>query len=109
MHPCVVWARRLRARCSRRSSCGRRCLRKTMKNGQCPKCNSREVYSSIDGGGIGDGFSVQVLDGDSMKSTRQWQTFLCVTCGYYENYLLDGTKIARIVENPQKAGWKKVS
>jgi hypothetical protein len=51
---------------------------------------------------------VQVLDGDSMKPTRQWQTFLCADCGYYENYLLDEEKIARIVEDPQKAGWKKL-
>jgi predicted nucleic-acid-binding Zn-ribbon protein len=80
-----------------------------MKNGQCPKCSSREIYASTDGGGIGDGFSVQVLDGDSMKPTRQWQTFLCADCGYYENYLLDDVKIARIVEDPQNAGWKKLS
>ena len=80
-----------------------------MKNGQCPKCNSREIYSSLDMGGIGDGFSVHVLDGDGMVPTRKWQTLLCATCGYYENYLRDEEKIARIVENPQKAGWKKVS
>jgi predicted nucleic-acid-binding Zn-ribbon protein len=80
-----------------------------MKNGHCPKCNSQEVYASLDGGGIGDGFSLQVLEGGSMVATRKWQTFLCATCGYYENYLTDEVKIARIVENPQKAGWKKVS
>jgi len=80
-----------------------------MKNGQCPKCNSREVYSSNGRAGIGDGFSIHVLDGDSMKPTRQWQTHLCATCGYYENYLLDEVRIARIVHDPQKAGWKKLS
>lgn len=37
-----------------------------MKNGRCPKCNSREIYASIDGGGIGDGFAVHVLDSGSM-------------------------------------------
>ena len=79
-----------------------------MKNGQCPKCNSREVYSSVDGGGIGDGFTVHVLEGDSMAPTRKWQTILCATCGYYENYLLDDVKIARIVEDPPKARWKKI-
>ena len=79
-----------------------------MKIGQCTKCNSREIYASVDGGGIGDGFGLHVLAGDSMKPTRQWQTFLCAACGYYENYLLDEISIARIVENPQKAGWKKI-
>ncbi len=79
-----------------------------MKNGQCPKCNSREIYVSADGGGIGEGFRVSVLNESSMVPTRHWQTFLCVACGYYENYLLDEGKIAKIVEDPQKAGWKKV-
>lgn len=80
-----------------------------MKNGQCPKCNSREIYVSLKGGGVGDGFSVNVLDGESMVPTHKWQTLLCVDCGYYENYLLDEVKIAQIVENPQKAGWRKIS
>lgn len=80
-----------------------------MKNGQCPKCSSREVYASLEGGGIGDGFAIHVLDDQSMKPTRSWQTFLCAACGYYENYLLDEVRIARIVEDPQKAGWKKVN
>jgi hypothetical protein len=81
-----------------------------MKNGQCPKCDSREIYASADGGGIGDGFNLLVLtQEESMTSTRQWQTFLCVSCGYYENYLLDEDKIARIIDDPQKAGWKKLS
>jgi predicted nucleic-acid-binding Zn-ribbon protein len=80
-----------------------------MKSGQCPKCNSREVYASLDGGGIGDGFSLHVLESGSMAPTRKWQTFLCVSCGYYENYLLDEVKIAHIVEDPQKAGWEKIT
>ena len=80
-----------------------------MKDGQCPKCNSREVYSSNRGAGIGDRFSIHVRDGDSMSPTREWQTYLCAACGYYENYLLDEVKIARIVDDPQKAGWKKLS
>ena len=80
-----------------------------MKNGQCPKCSSREVYVTLDGAGIGDGFSIHVREGDAMKPTRDWQTYLCAACGYYENYLLDEVRIARIVDDPQKAGWKKLS
>ena len=80
-----------------------------MKNGQCPKCNSHEIYASLNGGGIGEGFSVRVLHAESMSPTREWQTFLCASCGYFEHYLLDEGKIARIVEDPEKAGWKKIS
>lgn len=80
-----------------------------MRNGQCPKCGSHEIYVSLNGGGVGEGFSIRVLHGDSMSPTREWQTFLCATCGYFEHYLLDEGKIARIVEDPQTAGWKKIS
>lgn len=80
-----------------------------MKNGHCPNCDSPEIYATVDGGGIGDGFSIHVRYDESMSPTREWQTFLCATCGYFENYLLDETKIARIVDDPQKAGWKKIS
>jgi len=44
-----------------------------------------------------------------MAPTRKWQTYLCAACGYYENYVLDEVKIARIVDDPQNAGWKKLS
>ena len=80
-----------------------------MKNGQCPKCNSHEIYASMKAGGIGDGFSIHVLNDEGMHPTRKWQTFLCAACGYFENYLLDEVKIAQIVEDPQKAGWQKIS
>ena len=80
-----------------------------MKNGHCPKCNSQEIYASLDGGGIGEGFTVRVLHGEAMSPTRTWQTYLCASCGYFENYLLDVAKIAQIVEDPHKAGWKKIS
>ena len=80
-----------------------------MKSGQCPRCESRNIYASLDGGGIGAGFGIHVLERGSMAPTRQWQTFLCAACGYFENYLLDEEKIAGIVEDPQKAGWKKIS
>lgn len=80
-----------------------------MKSGQCPKCNSNEIYASLGSGGIGEGFSIRVLYEESMSPTREWQTYLCASCGYFENYLLDEAKIARIVEDPQKAGWKKIT
>ena len=41
-----------------------------MKNGQCPKCSSREAYSSNGGGGIGDGFSIQVLLAETLLIRR---------------------------------------
>ncbi len=79
-----------------------------MRTGKCPKCNSQEVYLSEDGGGIGGHeLSVEVKNGGP-RITYKWQTCLCATCGYYENYLLDRQMIASIKTNPKKEGWKKL-
>ena len=80
-----------------------------MTNGECPKCHSREIYASEGGGGIGGhGYYYLEVKNDGSPNSTQWQTFLCVDCGYYENYLFDKQKIANIKANPQKEKWKKL-
>jgi predicted RNA-binding Zn-ribbon protein involved in translation (DUF1610 family) len=81
-----------------------------MIKGKCPKCSSQEIYVSEDGGGIG-GHSYFYLEvkNDGSPNSLQWQTYLCADCGYYENYLLDKQKIAKIKANPKKEKWKKLS
>lgn len=41
-----------------------------MKNGQCPKCSSREIYLSNDRSVIGDGLSIQVLLAETLLIGR---------------------------------------
>ena len=79
-----------------------------MKNGQCPKCGSQEIYFSEKGGGIGGREQTLEVKNSGSPYAYAWQTFLCANCGYYENYLLDAQKIASIKANPKKEGWKKV-
>ena len=46
---------------------------------------------------------------DAMTPTRQWVTYLCADCGYFENYVTDKEKIAQIVADPSRSGWRKLS
>jgi hypothetical protein len=60
----------------------------------------------------GVGFNQEVLvqtQPEAMNGTRQWVTYLCANCGYFENYLTDKDKIAQIVADPTKATWRKLS
>ena len=79
-----------------------------MKNGECPKCGSHEIYTSPDDGdGFGGNESSSLNCG--LRSTEKWQTYLCANCGYYENYLTDRNLIADIIAGRKKmGGWKKI-
>jgi predicted nucleic-acid-binding Zn-ribbon protein len=79
-----------------------------MRNGECPKCSSHEIYTSDeDGEGFGGDESSSLNCG--LDSTDKWRTYLCANCGYYENYLTDKDMIANIVAQRRKMkSWKKV-
>jgi len=82
-----------------------------MKNGKCIKCLSENVVvsKSEHGGGVGPGFALSVMaDGNSMSGTKMWQTFLCLDCGYFENYLTDRKLLDTIKANLAKSNWKRV-
>ena len=76
-----------------------------MKNGQCPKCGAKAVYSGAQiahkagglpglanaipiAGNIMFGFSKAVLD-----------NYVCANCGYVESYISDPAKLQDIVAN----------
>lgn len=60
-------------------------------------------------GGVGPGLQLMVMgDGKGMSSTKLWQTYLCLDCGYFENYLTDRKLLDKIKTNLAKSNWKKV-
>ena len=68
-----------------------------MKNGKCLKCGSMTVHSLVNGfapGGrreyIGYGGAFRAVD---------VQSYLCTTCGYYENYVTDVARLAEMAQN----------
>ena len=56
-----------------------------VKMTKCPKCNSSNVFTKK-GSGVGFDAVIWVGLGIGMKSTSDWVTYLCVECGYFENY-----------------------
>jgi len=78
-----------------------------MKDGKCPNCGSSEIYVSQGGGGVGDGFQIYIRQGEGMKPIRDWQTQLCASCGYFENFILNRDLLDNIVNDPLRSGWKR--
>ena len=82
----------------------------TVKDGQCPKCGSHEIYASTAGPGIGtDNWCWYVKTADSASVSRDDQTLLCTSCGYWENYLRNPKVMADIVGTTGGKNWVKVS
>jgi hypothetical protein len=79
-----------------------------MKKGQCLKCKSGNVVTSQDKGGVGFDSGISILFGKYLAGTQKWTTYLCLDCGYYENYVEDREKLAQIQSDLEKTGWKKV-
>lgn len=73
-----------------------------MKNGNCPKCGSGEVYSGVDlvlKGGPFASNSIPV----SLTSLAPIDNYVCVTCGYVERYISEKSKLKEIAKKWDKA------
>jgi len=63
------------------------------KSGQCPKCNSTEVYTNEKAKGHGHRSILMV----SIFSSAQINAYICLNCGFMEEYLAPQT-----MSNPSK-------
>jgi predicted nucleic-acid-binding Zn-ribbon protein len=70
-----------------------------MKTGKCPKCNSTEIYFKE---------NVISIEGSQIRISPLSHTpvnhYVCVDCGYVENYISHPKKIKRIKNN-----WVKIT
>ena len=73
-----------------------------MKNGQCPKCGSQTVYSQPNGICFHNSNSFHVRTATLDRNTP-FMSYLCTTCGYFENYATDPNKLAEAAKT-----WPKV-
>jgi predicted nucleic-acid-binding Zn-ribbon protein len=83
-----------------------------MRKGICLKCGSKEVYQCYVpayGGGIRwEGCNhINLTTQWSCEPTREWVSYICTNCGYYENYILD-RKVLELVKKPENL-WVKVN
>lgn len=67
-----------------------------MRNGICPKCGTASVFIKKRGTGFGAG--VHVDTGGMMKVTSEFTSYVCTTCGYFENYITDEGKLRQVME-----------
>ena len=76
-----------------------------MKNGQCPKCKSSNVFKSKDGFSMG-GHSVTlaIFSGSLGSMPASCDSYVCTECGYFENYIISKDRLQEVQKN-----WTKVT
>ena len=72
-----------------------------MRNGTCPKCNSTNVFKKSKGAYFGNG--VLTVDNSFGVVGSDFESFVCVECGYFENYILDPAKLQQVREKWTRA------
>ena len=76
-----------------------------MKNGQCPKCNSTNVFKSENGLSMGGHTTtLQIFTGPFNSSLPAGcESYVCADCGYFENYIVTKDRLEEV-----RKQWKKV-
>lgn len=72
-----------------------------MRNGMCPKCGSATVYSQALGVHVGGSSRISIPT-SRMEKAVPFVSFVCTTCGYFENYITDQNKLADVAQKWQK-------
>ena len=68
-----------------------------MKNGKCFKCGSATVYS-LANGVVPGGRDREYIHLGAFYYPIDVQSFLCTTCGFYENYVTDQKRLAEVTQ-----------
>jgi hypothetical protein len=79
-----------------------------MKDGKCPKCSSTNIYTNrrgIDWGSKSQWLEIWFGTPDSrINAWADFDSYVCIDCGYFENYILDREALSEI-----QTKWKKIS
>ncbi len=75
-----------------------------MKNGKCIKCNSATIYTIRNGATYGGRIGAIKTD-PTQSELVDYITYLCTTCGYFENYVDDQKILQKVISNKN---WQKV-
>lgn len=75
-----------------------------MRSGICPKCNSNNVHYKNKGIIYEMGRTwIWFVTGGLSHDASNLDSFVCVRCGYYENYVSDRAVLANIANT-----WEKI-
>jgi hypothetical protein len=72
-----------------------------MRDGRCSKCGSTTVYSQA--GGVFFYNNTVHVHTSALDRAVPFVSFVCASCGYFENYIADGAKLAEVART-----WAKV-
>ena len=75
-----------------------------MKKGTCPKCYSSNVFKSENGISLGGHTSTLSMFTGSMSMPAACESYVCVDCGYFENYIITQERLHEV-----QMKWTKVS
>ena len=80
-----------------------------MKNGQCPKCNSTDVYRGIQSPlQAGEGLVHLVAYSRNTGVNLLVDAYVCRNCGYTEMYVAEGSKSKLEALRQDNKHWQKV-
>lgn len=74
-----------------------------MKNGQCPRCGAKEIYSGADIPLKSGPFGSNAIP-ISLTSMAALDNYICVSCGLVESYIEDPAKLEDVADR-----WKKIA
>ncbi len=76
-----------------------------MRSGRCPKCGSQAIHRPGPAQGLGyGGPGIIVRTGEILVPPTPLDQYVCATCGWFESYLADPEKLARVA-----ARWPRVA
>ena len=67
-----------------------------MRNGQCSQCGALTVHTLKNG--VQPGGRREYLGFNGTYTGVDVQTYLCTTCGYFENYVIDPARLAEAAQ-----------
>ena len=74
-----------------------------MRNGTCPSCGSTTIYSRPGGAKITETGHIRIITGSAARSRPvPYVSYVCTTCGLFENYLANADKLAEVAQTWQK-------
>jgi predicted nucleic-acid-binding Zn-ribbon protein len=74
-----------------------------MKNGNCPKCGSSNVYHETNGIYVPNTLGTFIRTADGNVGSRT-DDYICADCGYIERYVADEHKLKEVARV-----WKRAS
>lgn len=75
------------------------------ESGKCPQCGASEIYTDANMPSRGDRCSIPI----DLWTGFYVHTYVCINCGYFEEYMIDKDLQNEKKMNKIRETWKKIS